>query len=170
MRIHILKDRTRSRNEFETEPDQILSAVIMASKVLKGNFYSPPTAKKLNISTFRDVSGSLTSSKKVQCSRYVLRPEQDRSTSNLPAHQGQCLLTLHLGALAGQLLLLVGKRLLHQHHLDALLHGVLFRSRDELMLLRGQARQGTSEYAEQSRPGTGPECHIARLAHIVHRL
>lgn len=66
-------------------------------------------------------------------------PEEGTSTSgsNSPAHECQCLLSLDLRPLRGQLLLLMGQGLLHEHHLDALLHGILFGLADQIVLVGG---------------------------------
>jgi len=79
-------------------------------------------------------------------------------------------LSLNLRALSGQLLLLVGQCLLHQHHLDALLHGVLLRLADQVVLLRGELGQGAAQEAEERRTGTRTELDIARLLEVVQGL
>lgn len=66
-----------------------------------------------------------------------------------PAHERERLLALHLRALRGHLLLLVRQRLLHQHHLDALLHGVLLGARHRVRLLGRQARQRAAQDGRQ---------------------
>lgn len=88
----------------------------------------------------------------------------------LPAHECECLLSLHLCALRGQLLLLMGEGLLHQHHLDALLHGIFLGLANQVMLLRCQLGQGASQQSQQCRPCARSKLHIARLFQIIQWL
>ena len=68
------------------------------------------------------------------------------------------------------LLLLMGQRLLHQHHLDALLHGVLLGPLDRLQLLRTQLGGGANAgEAVAVPPSTGPEDQVAGLHQVGRR-
>lgn len=83
-----------------------------------------------------------------------------------PTHQRQSLLPLHLRPLGGQLLeglLLVGQCLLHQHHLDALLHRVLLGPGHSLLLLQRQTGQSTAHRAH-GRPCADSVLDLAHLS------
>lgn len=87
-----------------------------------------------------------------------------------PAHQCQRLLPLDLGALAGQLLLLVRERLLHQHHPNTLFHGVLLGLHHVRQLLAGGELREADEDAQRRGPGGRSRVHRAGLADVVDRL
>lgn len=96
--------------------------------------------------------------------------EAGRATRDSPAHECQRLLPLDLGALAGQLLLLVRERLLHQHHPNTLFHGVLLGLHDVRHLLAGGELGKADEDAQARGLGGGASVHRASLADVVDRL
>ncbi|CAF4921668.1 unnamed protein product [Pieris macdunnoughi] len=86
-----------------------------------------------------------------------------------PAHERECLLTLHLRTLRSHLLLLVRQRLLHEYHFDTLLHGVLLGARDGIGLVGIETRQLPPENRRQGRaPRRRPRRHLTPLLQLVH--
>lgn len=116
---------------------------------------------------------------------------------NLPAHECQCLLALHLCPLASQLcmemkttmleshanvelekyewkmcnyniyLLMVCQCLLHEHHTNALFHCVFLRFGHQIMLVGCQFWKCTAQNSQQWWTRSRSEFHIAQLSQII---
>lgn len=79
------------------------------------------------------------------------------------------MLSLNLRALAGQLLLLVRERLLHEHHSNTLFHGVFLGLVDVQLLVACELRQADKNVQARRLQGRAYEDRTG-LADVVDRL